>query len=395
MEQSLSYVFVTPYTVAKSRIGGVISRLLSRVDLELVGAQMIAPDDAFAQAYAEILTDQADPKNPGAADLLSEYVRRNVGPSGGRPHRTLLLLFRGSDPCGKLSDVCGALYPENRSVESLTGETVRDTYSDLIMDPKDPKRVTHFEPAVLTPRTQKRADKVLGLLADWLPGQPNIVENMPYPHPDKVERTLVIIKPDNWQFASGKPGTIIDMFGRTGMRIVGIKVHRISISEALEFYGPMKEALQERLAPVIGRKAKDIIESEFKIRVNDEVEAVLARTVGREYADDQFEQIVEFMSGQRTADCPLEQLEQPGSAKSLILVYEGEDACRQLRDVLGPTDPSKAPGGTIRREFGSNIMVNSAHASDSPEHARREMQVVRFHHNSCVDIIRAYIGINT
>ena len=72
MEQSLSYVFVTPYTVAKSRIGGVISRLLSRVDLELVGAQMIAPDDAFAQAYAEILTDQADPKNPGAADLLSE-----------------------------------------------------------------------------------------------------------------------------------------------------------------------------------------------------------------------------------------------------------------------------------------------------------------------------------
>lgn len=395
MEQSLSYVFVTPYTVAKSRIGGVISRLLSRVDLEFVGAQMIAADEAFAKAYAEILLDQADPRNPGAAGLLSEYVLKHVGPSGGRPHRTLMLLFRGTDPCKKLSDVCGALYPENRSVESLTGETVRDTYSDLITDPSDPKRVTHFEPAVLTPRSQQRADKVLALLAAWLPGQPNIVENMPYPHPDKVQRTLVIIKPENWRFASSKPGTIIDMFSRTGMRIVGMKVHRISVAEALEFYGPVRGVLHERLAPVIGRKAKDLIESEFKIRVTDDVESVLGRTVGKEYADDQFEQIVEFMSGHRPSACPLEQRDQPGAAKCLILVYEGEDACRKIRDVLGPTDPSKAPGGTVRREFGSNIMVNTAHASDSPENARREMQVVRFHHNACVDIIRTYIGINS
>ncbi|MDC7245935.1 MAG: nucleoside-diphosphate kinase, partial [Sphaerochaetaceae bacterium] len=42
MENSLSYVLVTPYTIAKSRTGGVLARLLSRSDVELVGAQMIA-----------------------------------------------------------------------------------------------------------------------------------------------------------------------------------------------------------------------------------------------------------------------------------------------------------------------------------------------------------------
>ena len=45
--------------------------------------------------------------------------------------------------------------------------------------------------------------------------------------------------------------------------------------------------------------------------------------------------------------------------------------------MLGPTDPSKAPPGSIRREFGSTIMVNAAHASDSVENARREMGIVR------------------
>jgi nucleoside diphosphate kinase len=58
-------------------------------------------------------------------------------------------------------------------------------------------------------------------------------------------------------------------------------------------------------------------------------------------------------------------------------VYEGPDAVRKIRDVLGPTDPAKAPPGSIRREFGSNLMVNAAHASDSVENAAREMAIIR------------------
>jgi nucleoside diphosphate kinase len=59
------------------------------------------------------------------------------------------------------------------------------------------------------------------------------------------------------------------------------------------------------------------------------------------------------------------------------LVYEGPNAVAKIRDVLGPTDPSKAPPGSIRREFGSSVMVNAAHASDSVENAKREMGIIK------------------
>lgn len=391
MTQTLSYVFVTPYSIAKSRTGGVVARLLSRIDLELVGAQMIAADEEFVSTYANILRGQPDPKNLGATVLLSDYVEKNIGPSGGRPHRTLMLIFKGNNPCKKLSDICGALYAENRGIESMTGETIRDTYADLIVDARNKKQVTYFEPAVLTPRNQTNANKMLRFLATWLPGQPNIIENMRYPHPEKVERTLVIIKPDNWAFASSKPGSIIDMFSRTGLRIVGVKVHRMSVAEAMEFYGPVREALKGRLAPTIGQKAKELLENEFNLQLSEDTQTVITKSFGIEYAHDQFEQIVEFMSGKRPSKCLPEHLNEPGSVKCMILVYEGENATSKIRDVLGPTDPLKAPSGTVRREFGSNIMVNTAHASDSVESAVREMQVVKFHKNLCAEIIQSYV----
>jgi nucleoside diphosphate kinase len=276
----------------------------------------------------------------------------------------------------------------------MTGENIRDTYADLIMDSDDPDRVSYFEPAVLTPRLQSTADLHLKMFADWLPDEQNIVENMVYPNPSKVQRSLVIIKPDNWKYASSKPGTIIDMFSRTGLRIVGVKVHRMSVAEALEFYGPVKDALKEKLAPVFGRKAKEQLEAHFNITLSGDTEHALSSSVGIEYAIDQFEQIIEFMSGIRPSQCPLEELSQPGSVKCMILIYEGEDAIGKIRDVLGPTDPLKAPGGTIRREFGSNIMVNTAHASDSAESAKREMKVVKIHDNSCGDIMRSYLAMH-
>ncbi len=393
MEQSLSYVLVTPYTVAKSRTGGVIARLLSRLDLELVGAQMIAPDENFVKEYADLLRGQRDPANPRAATLLADYVERSMAPSGGRRHRSLILFFRGADACRKLSDICGALYAENRSVESLSGETIRDTYADLILDPEDPAKVTYFEPAVLTPRSQGAADENLALFAKYLPLGKNIVENMNYPDPTKIERTLVIIKPDNWKYASSKPGTIIDMFSRTGLRIVGVKVHRFSIAEALEFYGPVKDALKSKLAPVFGKKAKELLEAEFKLPLSEATEKALAESFGTEYALDQFDQIVEFMSGLRPSKCPVEELNHTGTVKCMILIYEGENAVAKIRDVLGPTDPLKAPGGTVRREFGSNVMVNTAHASDSPESARREMDIVKNTENGCTYIIKTYLAL--
>ena len=378
----LSYVLVTPYTIAKSRTGGVIARLLSRLDLELAGAQIIIPDENFVNEYAKVLRKQ---NTKGDLTLLADYVETNFI-SGGRAHRILFLLFRGTDACQKCADICGALYAENRGIESLAGETIRDTYADLIVDSNDPEKVTYFEPAVLTPRNQKDADMDLRLIARLLKGKENIVANMEYPDPSKIERTLVILKPDNWNYASSRPGTIIDMFSRTGMRIVGMKIHQFTHEEALEFYGPVEAALREKLAPVFGKKAAELLEKEFDVVLTDDTKKMLVEKLGKECAGKQFSDLIEFMSGIR-----------PGPdgktkpVKTMIMVYEGEGAVNKIREVLGPTDPLKAPGGTVRREFGSNIMVNTAHASDSTESYQREQAIVKIGKNTLQEIIEEHL----
>ena len=64
----------------------------------------------------------------------------------------------------------------------------------------------------------------------------------------------------------------------------------------------------------------------------------------------------------------------------------------KIRDVLGPTDPSKAPPGSIRKEFGSNIMVNAAHASDSADNARREIGIVKVGENTFKKVVAEFYG---
>ncbi len=78
--------------------------------------------------------------------------------------------------------------------------------------------------------------------------------------------------------------------------------------------------------------------------------------------------------------------------KCIALVYEGVEAVRKIRDVLGPTDPSKAPPGSIRREFGQTIMVNAAHASDSVENAQRELAIIRVAENNFRRVVEEFYG---
>ncbi len=65
---------------------------------------------------------------------------------------------------------------------------------------------------------------------------------------------------------------------------------------------------------------------------------------------------------------------------------------RKIRDVLGPTDPSKAPPGSIRREFGQTIMVNAAHASDSAENAQRELGIIKVGENNFRKVVEEFYG---
>ncbi|HAE12071.1 MAG TPA: nucleoside-diphosphate kinase [Opitutae bacterium] len=57
----------------------------------------------------------------------------------------------------------------------------------------------------------------------------------------------------------------------------------------------------------------------------------------------------------------------------LALVLEGEDVIQGIRDLLGPTDSTAAPSGTIRGDLGTDRMRNVVHASDSPESALAEI----------------------
>ncbi|MDR2097092.1 MAG: nucleoside-diphosphate kinase [Spirochaetaceae bacterium] len=378
---SISYVLITPYTIAKSRTGGILARLLTRSDLELIGAQMIAPDENFVNKYAEALRRQAAP-NPS---FLADYVERNLAPSDGRRNRSMFLLFRGEDTHRKLTEICGHLYPEHRTLDSIVGETIRDTYADLIVSEEDEAKFIFFEPAILTPRSKPEADANLKLFAELLKKSDNIIENIEYPDAAKVERTLVILKPDNWTFASTRPGAIIDMFSQTGLRIIGVKVYHMSLDEALDFYGPVEAVLKSKLAPVFGRKAREILEHSFALSLDDDVEKSLSESFGAAYARDQFYQIVEFMSGHRPGKA------ETRAAKCMILVYEGDNAVKRIRDVLGPTDPLKAPAGTIRREFGCNVMVNAAHASDAVESYAREQKIVKIHENETAKLIEEYL----
>jgi len=57
----------------------------------------------------------------------------------------------------------------------------------------------------------------------------------------------------------------------------------------------------------------------------------------------------------------------------LALVLEADDVIQGVRELLGPTDSTAAPAGTIRGDLGTDRMMNVAHASDSPESALVEI----------------------
>ncbi len=58
------------------------------------------------------------------------------------------------------------------------------------------------------------------------------------------------------------------------------------------------------------------------------------------------------------------------------MAIEGKDAVEVVRLIVGPTNASKAPAGTIRGDFSNSTSRNTIHASDSKETAEKE--VARF-----------------
>jgi nucleoside-diphosphate kinase len=62
------------------------------------------------------------------------------------------------------------------------------------------------------------------------------------------------------------------------------------------------------------------------------------------------------------------------SGPTVVLALEKENAVQAWRDLMGPTDSTKAPQGTIRGDFGASVGENASHGSDSPENAEIELR---------------------
>src|SRR5207245_2349793 len=266
MAQQLAYVIITPYSLHKSRTGGILSRLITRTGMELAGARMFAPSAELVAKYSEATISANDPQDRNIQELIYHYILQNLAPDAktGRRRRVMVLLFQGDDAVRRTRSVIGNIGPDRRG-----GETIRDTYGDLIMDENE--QVRYFEPAVLAAPTPEEADMKLKLWARYSDSDGGVVENViGYPAGEKPQRTLVLIKPENFRFPTGRPGNMIDFFSRTGLFIVGVKVHLMSVAQALEFYGPVRETLRTRLKEVVGTKAKTALETELGLKVGAE-----------------------------------------------------------------------------------------------------------------------------
>jgi nucleoside-diphosphate kinase len=129
---------------------------------------------------------------------------------------------------------------------------------------------------------------------------------------DQLQRTLSIVKPDGVRKCL--IGEVIGRFERAGLRVVAMKMLHLNKSQAEGFYEVHR---------------------------------------GKPF----FESLTEFMS----------------SGPVVVMVLEGNDAIRRVRQIMGATDPKKAQPGTIRRDFASDVEQNIVHGSDSPETARFEI----------------------
>lgn len=114
---------------------------------------------------------------------------------------------------------------------------------------------------------------------------------------------------------------------------------------------------------IIGRIISRIEDSELTI-LNMEMTKLSKETLRDLYSEHEgksfLEELIEFMS----------------SGYVVLLKIEGENAINNLRKLCGNTDPNKASPGTIRGDFGTVLPFNVIHASDSPESALREINLL-------------------
>ena len=367
----LAYALITPYSLLKSRTGGITGRLIGLSRLTLVGIRMYIFSDAFVDAYQELLCHPG--MEPSIRDAWRRYVNENLrqkNPWGFVP-RCMLLLFSGPNAVGHLKEeVIGSF------TEQPVGDTVRGTYGDFIRG--DDGKIRYFEPAVITGGPDSRLNlEQLKLLARFDADGGILTGRCAYPAGSRVETCLVILRPDNFERPTRRPGSIIDVFSRTGLRIVGTRLFHMTVAQAEEFYAPLKEDFRTRLKGNVSQEIYSRLQSAFAFSFTMLDAERVADFLADRNAVAEFNKIVEYMTGVNPEEVADPQAKGTASrSKCLAMLYEGPDAVTKIRRMLGSTDPNKAEPATVRSEFGRDLMRNGAHASDSVASAERERQVI-------------------
>ena len=379
MTNELTYVVITPYSLIKSRTGNIIARLMSFSGCDLVGVRMMRPSDEFVDEYVQrVKSLSIDPK---VGKALVDYIDQNLRRENilGQANRCLFLLFEGENAVERIYEVVGKLTTETES-EAIRG-TIRGTYSDFITTPDG--TVRYFEPAVLVPTHLEYARNNLELFA-----QLGFKDSGIYEETAEGETTLIILKPDNFFKHSVRPGNMIDMFSKTGLRIVGARMIRMSAAQGEQFYGFLRDMFRRKLKDRIAEKIREGIEGLFGFEITNEEYRAMASIINEKNAIYEFSQIVKYMTGIDPSTVSQEDRNKPGTHPALALLYRGYSAVGKIRERLGESDPSKAAAGTIRSDFGQNILQNAAHASDSVQRAIHERKIIGLYDNAGDDCIQ-------
>jgi nucleoside diphosphate kinase len=318
---------------------------------------------------------------------VREYVRAEYMPDAqGQRRRVMFLLVEGEDAVARVRDeVVGSI------IRQTVGETIRDTYGDFIKDAHG--RVIYFEPAVLIARTPEQARRQIDVWLKHSTRDSGILHDViRYPQGVSPEHTLVMFKPDTVAQSRTRMGTVVDLFAKTGLYVIAVKVIHMSVAQAMEFYGPVREVFVDKFADKVRDKAFAALQGAFEFPVSMAVAERLAQELKTANADHEFGKIVQFMTGRNPWQTPQAEWPAPGNETCLALAYQGVDAVNKIRTQLGSTDPSKAAPATVRKEFGRDIMVNTAHASDSPENAVREIRILDLAANDLPALVARFYG---
>lgn len=388
MAKELVYVLINPYTILKSRTGGVINRLLSWGRLSLVGARMFAPSRQLVEEYVRVMNPETrGEKEKKIVEEIKRYILTHYLPRKGKNSRprVMLLLLEGENGIETLRRVVGHI------TRVSIGETIRGTYGDYIEDVEG--NIKYFEPAVLIGTDKKSVERELKVWAKYSEKDGGLLEGViKYPPGIKPERTLVLIKPDSFQELSSRAGNIIDRFSQTGLFIVGAKVIKLSLAQAAKFYAPIKPRLAEKLKIQLEKDIQSALEKKFGFSLTPQLLKELSERLKHLKAEQEFNKILHFITGKNPQEVPREEWEKPGEEKCLALVYEGREAIGRIRRVLGETNPEEATPGTVRKDFGHDVIRNGAHASDSPQAAEREIQIVGIGEDDIKEIVEKYYG---